>query len=160
MIIERGKVSQVEGGVAWVECQSSAACERCARGQGCGGGVLGALLGDRLRRVQAMAGQHELRVGDQVELGIAEASLLSGALLVYLLPLAGLFIGALGMGYIAGFDHDTMTVMGGAAGLIGGSLSSRRLQFSESSRFQPVILTNLGPCQAVQDGGQAVEGGA
>lgn len=160
MIVERGKVSQLEGGIAWVDCQSSAACERCARGQGCGGGVLGALLGDRLRRVQALVGQHDLRVGDQVELGIAEASLLSGAFLVYLLPLAGLFVGALGMGLLAGFGQDTMTVMGGAAGLVAGSVFSRRLQVNESGRFQPVILANLGPCKASQAVEKAIEGNA
>lgn len=160
MIVERGKVSRLEGGIAWVECQSRSGCERCARGQGCGGGVLGALLGDRLHRVQALAGDHELQVGDQVELGIAEASLLSGAFLVYLLPLAGLLAGALGMGYLVGFDKDTLTVMSGAAGLVAGSLLSRRLHVREQKRFQPEILSNLGPCNASGAVGQAVEGGA
>lgn len=158
MIIERGKVSQLDGGVAWVECQSSAACERCARGQGCGGGVLGALLGDRLRRVQAVAGQHQLQVGDQVELGIAESSLIGGALMVYFLPLLGLLGGALGMGYLAGFGNDTMTVMGGAVGLVAGSLFSRRLQVKDLSRFQPIILTNLGPCKGARSQAETAEG--
>ena len=160
MIIERGKVSHLENGVAWVDCQSRSACERCARGQGCGGGVLGALLGDRLHQVQASAGDHELKVGDQVELGIAEISLVSGAFLVYLLPLAGLFAGALGSGYLVGFDNDTMTVMSGAAGLVAGSLLSRRLHVKDHKRFQPEILANLGPCKASRDVGQAMEGGA
>ena len=160
MIVERGKVSQLEGGIAWVECQSSSACERCARGQGCGGGVLGALLGDRLHRVQASAGEHELKVGDQVELGIAEISLVSGAFLVYMLPLAGLFAGALGSGYLVGFENDTMTVMSGAAGLVAGSLLSRRLHVRGQKRFQPEILSNLGPCKASGAAGQALEGSA
>jgi sigma-E factor negative regulatory protein RseC len=160
MIVERGKVSQLEGSIAWVECQSSSACERCARGQGCGGGVLGALLGDRLHRVQASAGNHELKVGDQVELGIAEISLVSGAMLVYMLPLAGLFAGALGSGYLVGFDNDTMTVMSGAAGLVAGSLLSRRLHARGQKRFQPEILSNLGPCKASGAAGQSLEGSA
>ena len=160
MIVERGKVSHLEGDIAWVECQSSSACERCARGQGCGGGVLGALLGDRLHRVQASAGDHELKVGDQVELGMAETSLLSGAFVVYLMPLAGLLLGALAIGYLVGFDNDAMTVMGGAGGLVAASLWSRRLHVKDKKSFQPEILSNLGPCKPTPASGQVLEGGA
>ena len=151
VIIERGNISELRDGRAWIECQSRSACERCARGQGCGGGVLGALLGDRLHTVQVRAIDPSLQVGDQVELGIAPASLLAGASLVYLLPLSGLLAGALVAGYLAGFSNDALTVVGAVAGLGGAGLVSRRIHRDGLARFQPNILRNLGPCDERQD---------
>ena len=159
MIVERGNISELRDGQAWVECQSRSACERCARGQGCGGGVLGALLGDRLHTVQVRATDPDLRVGDQVELGIAPASLLGGASLVYLLPLSGLLAGALVAGYLGGFSSDAVTVIGALAGLLGAGLVSRRIHRDGRARFQPEILRNLGPCPARQDSAAMQAGG-
>lgn len=151
MIVERGNISELRDGRAWVECQSRSACERCARGQGCGGGVLGALLGDRLHTVQVRATDPDLQVGDQVELGIAPASLLAGASLVYFLPLSGLLAGALITGYLGGFSNDALTVVGAAAGLLGAGLASRHIHRDGRARFQPNILRNLGPCEKRRD---------
>jgi sigma-E factor negative regulatory protein RseC len=151
VIVERGNISELRDGRAWVECQSRSACERCARGQGCGGGVLGALLGDRLHTVQVRAIDPDLQVGDQVELGIAPASLLGGASLVYLLPLSGLLAGALVAGYLGGFSNDALTVSGAVVGLLGAGLVSRHIHRDGLARFQPKILRNLGPCEDRQD---------
>lgn len=146
MIIERGRICQLEDGRAWIECQSRGGCERCARGQGCGGGVLGALLGDRLHRVRACAAGHELRLGDQVEIGIRESALVLGALAVYGLPLAGLLGGALVAGLLAGFASDGLTLAGGLAGLVVAVGLSRRLHRRGAGRFEPAITRNLGQC--------------
>lgn len=151
VIVERGNISEIRDGRAWVECQSRSACERCARGQGCGGGVLGALLGDRLHKVQVRVTDQELRVGDQVELGITPASLIGGASLVYLLPLSGLLAGALVAAYLGGFSSDGLTVIGAITGLLAAGLVSRHIHRDGQARFQPEIIRNMGPCHAGQD---------
>ena len=56
MITETGRVLQVEGEWALVACRRQVECARCAAGRGCGGGVLGKLLGDRLHHVRAATG--------------------------------------------------------------------------------------------------------
>lgn len=153
MITERGRICQLEDGRAWIECQSSGGCERCARGQGCGGGVLGALLGDRLHRVRASAAGHELRVGDQVEIGISETALVTGAVVVYGLPLAGLLGGAVGAGMLADFSSDGLTLAGALAGLALAVVTSRRLHWHGAGRFEPVITRNLGHCAGPGEAG-------
>jgi sigma-E factor negative regulatory protein RseC len=87
MIIETAHVLRVSGSVAWVRCDGHAGCQRCAQGQGCGGGVMGRLLGERLREVTVDAGGFRLASGDRVRIGLSETALLKSSLVMYLLPL-------------------------------------------------------------------------
>jgi sigma-E factor negative regulatory protein RseC len=147
VILERGKISDITDAHAWVECQSRSACERCASGKGCGGGVLGALLGDRLHKIKVTSHIPGLKVGDQVELGMSAADLLGAAMLVYLLPLSGLLLGALAGGVLAGFSNDMVTIFGALAGLALGGLVTRRINHAKRWSLQPKILRILGSCQ-------------
>jgi glycosyltransferase involved in cell wall biosynthesis len=73
--------------VAWVACQRQVECQRCAEGRGCGGGVLGRLLGDRLHKIRAATGSVAVAPGDQVLIGLGEDVVLRAAAAVYLVPL-------------------------------------------------------------------------
>lgn len=152
MILERGRVERLEGPSAWVQCSSRSACQRCASGQGCGGGLLGSLLGDRLHRVRVDMREIELRPGDQVELGIREIGLVWAAIIAYLLPLAGLLLGAIAAGAMAGFDSDGFTLAGGLAGLLLAIAASRRLSAHIGPRLDlsPHVVRIVGPCAVEQ----------
>lgn len=145
MLHETGRVASLQGDAAWVICASQANCARCAEGRGCGGGLLGRLLGDRLHRVRALTNDHVLAVGDRVELGLEEAALVAGALQAYGLPLAG-FIGLpVIASWLFGIGHDIALLGIGLAGLLLGMGLGRRLavRYAGESRLQPVITRRL-----------------
>ncbi|WP_429011112.1 SoxR reducing system RseC family protein [Aeromonas allosaccharophila] len=91
---ELATVVAIEGDHAWVECERRSACSGCQQQSSCGTGTVAKafpLKAPRLR-VRLTA---EVRIGQQVRLGIPQASLLRGAALVYVLPLFCLLVGAL-----------------------------------------------------------------
>ncbi|MGL4843048.1 MAG: SoxR reducing system RseC family protein [Aeromonas veronii] len=91
---ELATVVAIEGDHAWVECERRSACSGCQQQSNCGTGTVAKafpLKAPRLR-VRLTA---EVRVGQQVRLGIPQESLLRGAALVYVLPLFCLLAGAL-----------------------------------------------------------------
>lgn len=94
MIEEQGRVVAVESGAVWVETLRKSTCSSCSVKAGCGQGLLDQLgAGGRRGLVRALSDLH-LNVGDGVIIGVREDLLVRGSLLVYLLPLLGLFVAA------------------------------------------------------------------
>lgn len=153
MIKETGRVERVEDGYAWVVCAGQAACARCAEGRGCGGGLLGRLLGDRLHRVRVLAGRHALQAGDRVELGLEESALLRGALRVYGLPLLGLLGLPLLVRVVTGLSADGPMLVAGLLGLAGGLVVARRgsSRIERDALYQPRVVRRLAPVCKPQD---------
>lgn len=144
MIEEQAVVVDIGEGYAWVETQRRSACSACATSEGCSTAMLAKAWGDRTARVRAIA-TLPLQVGDQVIVGLAEGALLSGSLLVYLLPLALLLAGALlGQAAFAGAG-DEPVMLSGAVGLGLGFLVARNWsrRWQDDTRFQPVVLRRL-----------------
>jgi len=117
MIERPARVTRLEGGLAWVRGMP-ANCEACDRGEGCGGGLLGRLVGHRPVDFPA---QNALRAkpGERVIVGLPERYLLSGAARLYGLPLAGLLFGALAGALLvpaSGAAQDAATLAGALAG--------------------------------------------
>lgn len=140
MIEEKGVVVGIEQGMATVEVGRTSSCGSCKAGGGCGSSVLAKAMGARDPRIQVI--DHlKLHVGEQVVIGLKERALLSGAGLVYLLPLMTFFIGALFAQGLWG-GSDVVAVLGGALGLILGLFVARRLSSRMSSNpdFHPVLL--------------------
>ena len=94
MIEEQGRVIALEKGAVWVETLRKSTCSSCSANAGCGQGLLDK-LGTEGRRghVRALCDLH-LEVGDAVVIGVREDLLVRGSLLVYLVPLVGLFAAA------------------------------------------------------------------
>ena len=94
MIEEQGRVVAVEPGAVWVETVRKSTCSSCSVKAGCGQGLL-EQLGASGRRGYVRALSHlQLNVGDAVVIGVREDLLVRGSVLVYLLPLFGLFAAA------------------------------------------------------------------
>jgi len=141
MITETGRVIGVEGEWAWVACKRQVECARCAEGRGCGGGVLGRLLGDRLHEVRVAKGSVTVAPGDRVLIGLGEDAVMRAAAAVYLLPL----VTALGGGVAAsalGGGGELPAILGAAAGLVAGLAWARGYsrRHADGSALQPVIL--------------------
>ena len=91
MIKEWATVVSWQNGIALVSCDVKASCNSCASRAGCGSRVLNK-LGPQTSHTIAVPSEQPLVAGQKVELGIAEGSLLTSAMLVYLSPLVGLFV--------------------------------------------------------------------
>ena len=91
MIKEWATVVSWQNGQALVSCDVQSSCSSCASRSGCGTRVLNK-LGPQTQHTLSVPSQAPLVAGQKVELGIAEGSLLGSAVLVYMSPLAGLFI--------------------------------------------------------------------
>src|SRR5690606_4739449 len=98
VIEERGRVLSVEGNCLWIETVRRSACDSCQARNGCGQSVLQRLgLGARQGAIRVVdeAPVSHYRAGDEVVIGIEENAVVRGSVLVYLVPLLGLFAGAL-----------------------------------------------------------------
>lgn len=140
MIKEWATVVSWQNGVALVSCDIKASCSSCASRAGCGSRVLNK-LGPQTTHTLSVPSEQPLVKGQKVELGIAEASLLGSAMLVYLSPLVGLF--AVGGLFQLLFATDLAAMCGAALGGVGGFLLARGLspRLAVRDNWQPTILS-------------------
>jgi sigma-E factor negative regulatory protein RseC len=98
-------------------------------------------LGPQTTHTLSVPSDQPLVKGQKVELGIAEASLLGSAVLVYLSPLVGLF--AVGGIFQVLFATDLAAMCGAALGGVGGFLLARGLspRLAVRETWQPTILS-------------------
>lgn len=149
MIKEWATVVSWEKGEALLRCDVKASCNSCASRAGCGSRLLNK-LGPQNHHLLSVASERPLVAGQKVELGIAEGSLIGSALLVYMSPLAGLFlIAALFQGL---FGSDLAAFCGAVLGGVGGFLLARGISAKLSHRtdWQPVILSVALPPDALR----------
>ena len=83
-------IQSMDPGGVHLRVDTPVACERCARGTGCGGGLLKpwSPSGPRILTYQIPQLPAGLKVGDHVVLRMSERRMLTLALLFYLLPIA------------------------------------------------------------------------
>ncbi|WP_077528887.1 SoxR reducing system RseC family protein, partial [Vreelandella utahensis] len=127
-----------------------AGCPRCAAGEGCGQGLLGAMRSGPAPGEfwVTVPGGERVAPGDWVLLRMAPSALVAGAGLVYLVPLLGLVLGALlAEGLVGG--GDGVTTVAGIGGLAAGLLLARyRLRDARlAGRFEPVLVRRLPVCE-------------
>jgi sigma-E factor negative regulatory protein RseC len=94
VIEEQGRIVAVELGAVWVETLRKSTCSSCSVKAGCGQGLLDQLGASGRRGYVRALSNLQLSVGDTVIIGVREDLLVRGSLLVYLLPLLGLFAAA------------------------------------------------------------------
>lgn len=140
MIKEWATVVSWQNGEAVVSCDVKSSCNGCASRSGCGSRILNK-LGPQSSHSLTVACDKPLVVGQKVELGIAESSLLGSALLVYMSPLVGLFVVATLFQVL--FNTDLAAMTGALLGGVGGFLLAKGLSPALSRRetWQPVILS-------------------
>lgn len=104
MIEETATVVAVEGPYALLQTQRQSACQSCSVKTGCGTSVLSQVVGQRSSQLK-VDNTLELKVGDEVVIGLLENSLVKGSLLIYALPIL-LMLGAGLLGdYLAQIYH-------------------------------------------------------
>jgi sigma-E factor negative regulatory protein RseC len=140
MIDTQARVVRVELGHAWVEPRPRTPCGQCDPVHGCRSLSIARMFstGDRSFEVRNPL---DAAVGDWVTVSIPERGMLNSALLMYLVPLAGLFAGA-ALGALAG---ESVSVLAGLVGFAAALLVVRRTSrgFGQRSLFQPVITERI-----------------
>jgi len=144
MIEEYARVIAVENDQLLLEAETRAACNACAARQGCGTSVLSKWVGRKFTRFQ-VPNTVNARVGDEVVVGLAEEAMLTGSLLVYLLPLLAMIAFALLADSLIATDvawRDLLVVVAAVAGFALMLLVSRLLLSTSSnrSRLTPVVI--------------------
>jgi sigma-E factor negative regulatory protein RseC len=141
VIVETATVLEVRGDVAIVRCHRQAACERCAEGRGCGGGIMARLLGERLDGVRVPTNGMSLTPGDEVAIGLEEQGLVLASLAVYFVPLAGALAGSAAVASLIG-GGDPAALAGAGAGFAAGLAWARRFgrRHRGDGRFRPRLL--------------------
>ncbi|APU29616.1 transcriptional regulator [Ectopseudomonas alcaliphila JAB1] len=143
MIEERGRVVALEPGAVWVETLRKSTCSSCSANAACGQGLMDRLGVGRQRGYVRALSQMQLAVGDSVIIGVREDLLVRSSLLVYLLPLLGLFAAALladGLGL-----SEPLVIFAGLSGLLASWLLVRwrAARVAENPLLQPVVLRTL-----------------
>ncbi|MDJ0652766.1 MAG: SoxR reducing system RseC family protein [Xanthomonadales bacterium] len=118
---QRGRIVALRNGRAQAEFQAPE-CVACAEGRGCGGGIFSAWLNQRRPRSLWLQAESHWRVGDWIEIEMAEAEVARLSLVVYGLPLLGILAG-IALGSLGG---EALAAAGGVSGLLaGGWIGSR-----------------------------------
>ncbi|MCK3655641.1 transcriptional regulator [Pasteurellaceae bacterium Macca] len=87
MMIEQATVIHYQQGIALIQCQRKAGCGSCSAQGSCGAKALSALTGEKIAPQFSLSVPEPLQIGDRIEIGLAEKSLLSGVFWLYGLPL-------------------------------------------------------------------------
>ncbi len=135
-------IISVDGPTAFVEIAGGAACSRCAGAGGCGTKSLLAIFGKKSIALK-IDNRIGAAIGDQVEIGIEQSTILKLSALSYLLPLIGLTGGgAIGAAADAG---DLVSFGIGVIGLVVGFVYSRHLYTSEKweREISPILLRRV-----------------
>lgn len=133
-----GTVIALDQGYAIVKMDETG-CGRCHEDGGCGGNNLGKMFCSTPRTFR-VRNTDRAAIGQRVRVEIPDGAVRHSASIAYGLPLAALFVGAIGGSAIAG---DTGGVVGAIVGLAVSWFALWRSQTSKSQdeRFQPSIRT-------------------
>ncbi|MBF0470981.1 MAG: SoxR reducing system RseC family protein [Gammaproteobacteria bacterium] len=92
MIEQEGRVVSRSGEKVWVEAERHRSCSGCSA-KGCGTSALARVVGQKRLRIE-VSDPLGVAVGERVVVGVEEAGMLIGSLLIYLLPIVALILGA------------------------------------------------------------------
>jgi sigma-E factor negative regulatory protein RseC len=147
MMQELARVVACEGdGWVVVDVELKSACGQCASSESCGTSAVAKAFSDKSQRF-AIASDEQFEAGEMLTLGLPESVLLRAAALVYLLPLAGFFLGALMGDMLSGLlelSADLVAIFLGLFGAVAGWSLGRRWARALENESQPKILARLG----------------
>ncbi|MGK2946417.1 MAG: SoxR-reducing system protein RseC [Candidatus Malihini olakiniferum] len=139
MIKKWATVVSWRNGMAVLHCEQHAECGGCQSRKTCSTGFLSE-LGLSAKEALQVPCEQTLIPGQRIELGISESSLLRSAMLVYLAPLLGLFMGAVLLRSL--FGNNLAVVLGAVLGAALAFILVRSwsLKLGEKRHYHPVIL--------------------
>lgn len=141
MIEESARVLRVDHDTVWVEAIRQSACSSCSAQKGCGHSLL-AKAGQQRLEVPVARNGIDVRVDDQVLIGVPEQAVLKSSLLIYGAPLALMIILAMTAHFI--FSSEGITALMAFIGLAGGfAYVNWKSQHLDIGLWQPQIVRTL-----------------
>lgn len=143
MLKESAVVIAYEAGIAKVKCQSQSACGACAAKNACGASALSELTGEVGEHIFTIETITPLKVGQRVEIGLEEKSLILSALLLYIVPLLTILASA----FIAEqlFSHELISAgfifFCTALSFLAIRAYSKKL--NQKAAYKPILLRTL-----------------
>ncbi|RXZ44280.1 SoxR reducing system RseC family protein [Crenobacter cavernae] len=139
MIETQARVVKADAGSAWVEPRPHSPCGQCDPETGCRTLNIARLFRNGAGHFR-VADPLGVSPGDWVTVGVPEEGMLKSALVVYLVPLAGLFAGA-ALGAPAGeFASVCAAALGFSACLLGVKRFGRR---ADAALYTPTIIAKF-----------------
>lgn len=131
-----------------VSCQQQSSCGSCASRDSCGSGIVSKALPGRQHQI-TITTEVQAKVGEVVEIGLSERSMLHSAMLVYVLPLLCLVLGAaLGQWWfisLAGGSELGVILTALVSGAVGLWLARHyAVRLEGVSAYQPSLIRVLG----------------
>lgn len=147
MIEEQVEVVEVLGTQLILQARTKSVCGSCAVNKGCGTSLLAKVVGRKLTRFEVENSVNAV-VGDSIVVGIKENALLQGSLIMYILPIACMFIFAISCDFalpVTIAARDLIVAGMSILGLITGSLWSKWYfqRQSNAENFSPVVLRKI-----------------
>jgi len=143
MIKEIGQVVDIEEQWLLVETAIKSTCNSCAAKSNCGTSTIAQAFSSK-SVVNKVKNTLNAKVGDSVEIGIPEASLLQGSFYLYLLPLfVAIFSASITQLWLVRFIEIqelhviAATFLGGYLGFL---ISKKLLSKSDVDKYQPVLI--------------------
>ena len=146
------RVVSVQDDSVWVVSENQSACGGCSQAKACGTKTLAGFFSKRMAPLSMDNNFHGL-VGDRIEVGMRNSTILKVSALIYMLPLLAMFIGAvLGSALNMG---DGIAMLISLAALISGVLVSRSIYVSArfSAVVVPIYLRKLLPQETIAANG-------
>lgn len=147
MLETRAVIIQLDGAEAIVEARQGGGCGQCDSKNGCG--KASQLFSSQPRRFR-VRNEINARVGEEVQVFVADGVLLRSAVIMYILPLILLLLGGSMGSYWAGEagSRDGYAVIGAMLGLVAGFVLARVLTLGQHalSSAQPLIARNEEMC--------------
>ena len=118
------RIVDIEGAVALVEPESKSGCQNCAMAKGCGTKMLAGYFSRNMKpiRIQNDFGG---KVGDRIEVGMENATILKLSAITYLLPLVSMACATIIAGTMQLDNSDVLIFT--LLGLVGGFVLARKL---------------------------------
>lgn len=140
MMIEEATVVEYHNGVAVVQCQAKSGCGGCAANSACGTKALSALAGEKVAPRFSIRVNQRLDVGDKIQLGLAENTLLKSVFLIYGIPLLVLVMTAVGFSQFFANELIVLAMMLCFTGITFWAVKKVIDKGSRYTNFSPIFL--------------------
>jgi sigma-E factor negative regulatory protein RseC len=147
MIREKATVVAVDGDCITVEAAIKSTCNSCQAQSDCGTGLVSRALAPKTQQL-TLYSPMPVKLGQEVTVGIPEAGILSASAWLYLIPIVtfilSFVLASLGLTSI-GFTQELWAMIPSSAiTFFTYKAIARKLHHSESVKYQPVLLENVG----------------
>lgn len=142
MLETRAIIIHLDGAEAIVEARQGGGCGQCDSANGCAGGKVSKLFCSQPRQFR-VRNDISARIGEEVQVSVADGVLLRSAVIMYMLPLLLLLAGG-GLGSYWATDvasRDGYAAVGALLGLVAGFLLIKfaSVRYRALSAAQPII---------------------